>query len=131
MSVDRETVQFLSFTAGKAQLVPADCFDWLQQRDSCSIQAVVTDPPYGLIEYTEKEQQKLRKGRGGVCAFRHLLMDINGRHSPVLQFSMTATGKRYMRFFSGWAVRYCELPYPVRILSWPAIRSCRTSLLGQ
>jgi site-specific DNA-methyltransferase (adenine-specific) len=66
MSVDRKAVQFLSFIAGKAQLVPADCFDWLEQRDPCSIHAVVTDPPYGLIEYTEKEQQKLRKGRGGV-----------------------------------------------------------------
>jgi len=27
---------------------------------------VVTDPPYGLVEYTEKEQAKLRNGRGGV-----------------------------------------------------------------
>ena len=66
MSVDRKAVQFLSFMAGKAQLVPADCFEWLEQREACSIHAVVTDPPYGLIEYTEKEQQKLRKGRGGV-----------------------------------------------------------------
>jgi len=66
MSIDRKAVQFLSFMAGKAQLVPADCFEWLEQREACSIHAVVTDPPYGLIEYTEKEQQKLRKGRGGV-----------------------------------------------------------------
>jgi DNA modification methylase len=27
---------------------------------------VVTDPPYGLIEYSEKEQRKLRRGTGGV-----------------------------------------------------------------
>jgi len=46
--------------------VPADCFDWLAQREPCSIHAVVTDPPYGLIEYSEKEQVKLRNGRGGV-----------------------------------------------------------------
>ena len=26
----------------------------------------MTDPPYGLVEYTEKEQLKLRAGRGGV-----------------------------------------------------------------
>jgi len=26
----------------------------------------VTDPPYGLVEYSEKEQAKLRTGRGGV-----------------------------------------------------------------
>lgn len=59
-------VKFLAVIEGKAQLVPADCFDWLAQREPSSIHAVVTDPPYGLVEYTEKEQQKLRKGRGGV-----------------------------------------------------------------
>src|SRR5262249_14319916 len=66
MSGDGDTVQFFSFTHGKAQLASADCFDWLAQRKPCSIHAVVTDPPYGLVEYSEKEQQKLRKGRGGV-----------------------------------------------------------------
>lgn len=59
-------IEFLSVTEGKAQLVPADCFDWLAQRKSSSIHAVVTDPPYGLIEYSEKEQTKLRNGKGGV-----------------------------------------------------------------
>jgi DNA modification methylase len=59
-------VQFLSIRKGKAQLIPADCFDWLAQRDSSSIHAVVTDPPYGLVEYTEKEQNKLRKRKGGI-----------------------------------------------------------------
>src|SRR5581483_7210505 len=59
-------VRFLTATEGKAQLIPADCFDWLALREPCSIHAVVTDPPYGLVEYTEKEQSKLRKGKGGV-----------------------------------------------------------------
>jgi site-specific DNA-methyltransferase (adenine-specific) len=60
------TIKFISISEGKAQLVPADCFDWLAQREPASIHAVVTDPPYGLVEYTEKEQAKLRKGRGGI-----------------------------------------------------------------
>ena len=50
----------------KSQIYNADCFEWLAQREPCSIHAVVTDPPYGLVEYTEKEQTKLRNGRGGV-----------------------------------------------------------------
>jgi site-specific DNA-methyltransferase (adenine-specific) len=29
------------------------------------VQAIVTDPPYGVVEYTEKEQKKLRSGKGG------------------------------------------------------------------
>jgi site-specific DNA-methyltransferase (adenine-specific) len=51
---------------GKATLFHADCFDWLEQQPDHSIHAVVTDPPYGLHEYTPEQQTKLRKGRGGV-----------------------------------------------------------------
>lgn len=50
----------------KTQLIHTDCFTWLEKREPCSIHAVVTDPPYGLVEYTEAQQAKLRKGKGGV-----------------------------------------------------------------
>ena len=53
-------------TVGKAKLYQADCFDWLASEPASSIHACVTDPPYGLVEYTETEQQKLRSGKGGV-----------------------------------------------------------------
>src|SRR5205085_12209596 len=43
-----------------------DAFDWLAERRPDSIHAVVTDPPYGLVEYTAKELEKLRKGKGGI-----------------------------------------------------------------
>jgi site-specific DNA-methyltransferase (adenine-specific) len=43
-----------------------DAFEWLRARAPNSIHAVVTDPPYGLLEYTEEQKGKLRKGRGGV-----------------------------------------------------------------
>lgn len=51
---------------GQARLHHADCFDWLAAQAPSSIHAVVTDPPYGLVEYTEKETTKLRAGKGGV-----------------------------------------------------------------
>lgn len=51
---------------GKAKLYHADCFEWLAQQKPDSIHAVVTDPPYGVVEYTEKEITKLRSGKGGV-----------------------------------------------------------------
>lgn len=51
---------------GKAKLYHADCFDWLASEPPSSIHACVTDPPYGLVEYTEIEQQKLRTGKGGI-----------------------------------------------------------------
>lgn len=50
----------------KAKLYHADCFDWLASEPPSSIHACVTDPPYGLVEYTETEQQKLRNGKGGI-----------------------------------------------------------------
>jgi len=43
-----------------------DCMAWLAQRPACSIEAIVTDPPYGLREYSDEEQHKLRAGYGGV-----------------------------------------------------------------
>ena len=53
-------------TIGRARLFHADCFDWLERQDDNSIHAVVTDPPYGLHEYTPEQQLKLRNGKGGV-----------------------------------------------------------------
>jgi len=44
----------------------ADAFDWLARAEPCSIHAVVTDPPYGLLEYTARELAKRQNGRGGV-----------------------------------------------------------------
>jgi site-specific DNA-methyltransferase (adenine-specific) len=49
-----------------ATLFHADCFDWLERQAANSLHAVVTDPPYGLFEYTEEQVAKLRGGRGGV-----------------------------------------------------------------
>jgi DNA modification methylase len=51
---------------GRATLYHADCFDWLAEADAHSVHAVVTDPPYGVLEYSEKELAKLRSGKGGV-----------------------------------------------------------------
>ena len=43
-----------------------DAFEWLRVRVQNSIHAVVTDPPYGLLEYSEDQKHKLRAGKGGV-----------------------------------------------------------------
>lgn len=51
---------------GKVTLVLSDCLDWLRDQPEKSVHAVVTDPPYGLFEYTPEQQEKLRRGKGGV-----------------------------------------------------------------
>lgn len=43
-----------------------DCLDWLLLAPQESIHAVVTDPPYGMLEYSVEQMRKLRAGRGGV-----------------------------------------------------------------
>ncbi len=55
-----------SFTIGKAQMIRADCLDWIEKQPDNSLHAVVTDPPYGLHEYSAEQQDKLRRGKGGV-----------------------------------------------------------------
>lgn len=48
-------------------LVHADAFAWMNAQPECSVHAIVTDPPYGLKEYTEHETKKLRNGnKGGI-----------------------------------------------------------------
>lgn len=54
------------FEYGQSKLINADCFEWIAQQEPNSIHAVVTDPPYGLHEYTAEQQAKLRTGKGGV-----------------------------------------------------------------
>lgn len=48
------------------EIVNTDAFKWLQSAPMNSIQAVVTDPPYGLVEYSAKELSKLQVGKGGI-----------------------------------------------------------------
>ena len=43
-----------------------DAIGWLNELPANSIHAVVTDPPYGLIEYQDKNHDKMKKGCGGV-----------------------------------------------------------------
>lgn len=54
------------FHYGKSTMIHADCFDWIESQEPNSFHAVVTDPPYGLHEYTPEQQKKLRNGKGGV-----------------------------------------------------------------
>jgi site-specific DNA-methyltransferase (adenine-specific) len=71
---------------GKAKLYAADCFDWLASEPASSIHACVTDPPYGLLEYTEEEQEKMRNGRGGVW---RLPPSFDGaKRSPLPRFTV-------------------------------------------
>lgn len=69
-----------------------DCFEWLLSQPPSSIHAVITDPPYGLVEYSEKEQTKLRSGRGGVW---RIPPSFDGhKRSPLPRFTVLADHDR-------------------------------------
>lgn len=88
---------------GKATLYRADCFAWLAAQAPLSIQAVVTDPPYGGVEYSAKEQAKLRSGHGGVW---RLPPSFDGhRRAPLPRFTTLTERDRHSlaAFFARWA----------------------------
>jgi site-specific DNA-methyltransferase (adenine-specific) len=86
----------------QATLVQGDCLEWLKHRKERSIQAVVTDPPYGLVEYSESEQSKLRQKKGGVW---RIPPSFDGcQRSPVPRFTtLTAAHlSELVSFFKQW-----------------------------
>lgn len=89
---------------GKYELIRADSLDWLEKRAPNSIHASVTDPPYGLIEYTPEELKKKDAGRGGVW---RIPPSFDGhQRSPLPRFTvLTDTDRIAMReFFSRFAI---------------------------
>lgn len=92
-------------------LVFGDAFDWLESAEHESIHAVVTDPPYGLIEYKPEQLQKRRDGNGGVW---RLPPSFDGsKRQPVPRFTvLTDRDKDEMRAFFA---RLAESLYPVLV----------------
>ena len=101
-----------SFSHGQAKLVMADCNAWLETREANSIHAVVTDPPYGLVEYSSKEQEKLRSGRGGVWRIPPRFDGSN--RAPLPRFTtLTAHDHTALEsFFFAWSRRLLRVLVP-------------------
>ena len=76
-----------------------DAFQWLASTPMNSIEAVVTDPPYGLVEYSDKELTKLKNGKGGIWRLPPAF-DGNKR-MPLPRFTvLTETDQKTLRDFS-------------------------------
>jgi site-specific DNA-methyltransferase (adenine-specific) len=97
------------FSVGNSILFHADCFDWLKDQKASSIHAVVTDPPYGLYEYSPEQQMKLRSGKGGVW---RIPPSFDGHvRSPLPRFTtLTVEQLKFLRqFFFKWG----KLLFPI------------------
>ncbi|MGC9454779.1 MAG: DNA-methyltransferase [Phycisphaerae bacterium] len=87
----------------------ADAFEWLEVARPHSLHAVVTDPPYGLVEYAPDQIDKMRNGNGGV--WRIPPSYDGAKRRPLPRFTvLTESHKNELRgFFS----RLAELLYRV------------------
>ena len=80
-----------------------DAFDWLRQAENNSIHAVVTDPPFCVLEYTPDQLAKHRNGQGGVWRMPPALDGV--MRQPVPRFTvLTDSDRDVLRsFFSRFA----------------------------
>ena len=93
------------FRFGRAALFHAEALRWLDRQPARSVHAVVTDPPYGLHEYSPSQQRKLRARRGGVW---RLPPSFDGhRRSPLPRFTTLTRDQlgEVDRFFHEWGRR--------------------------
>lgn len=84
------------------ELFQGDCFEWMKQRQPDSIHAIVTDPPYGLKEYTAKEKTKLRRGRGGVWRIPPAIGGCVRRPLPRFTVLNNNEKQQLTEFFRKW-----------------------------
>jgi len=90
----------------------ADCLEWIEAQPPNSVHAIVTDPPYGLKEYTAEEKGKLRNGHGGVW---RIPPSFDGcTRSPVPRFTVLtdADRGRLRHFFSAFGKRAFRILVP-------------------
>jgi site-specific DNA-methyltransferase (adenine-specific) len=92
----------LDSKTGEFEIIHADCLEWMSGQPEASFEGIVTDPPYGLIEYDTENLVKLKNGRGGIWRIPPSL----GGHTrrPVPRFTVhTEDDKRRMEsFFHDW-----------------------------
>ncbi len=94
-------------------LYNADCLDWFASQPDCSIEAIVTDPPYGLKEYSDKETAKLRNGnRGGIWRIPPTL--DGSKRAPLPRFTVLTRDELgdLNRFFETWGAAALRVAVP-------------------
>ncbi len=83
-------------------LIHADCFEWMNRIPPASIHAIVTDPPYGVKEYTIDQLEKRSNGHGGIW---RIPPTFDGSHrAPLPRFTALTQKEReaLFCFFREW-----------------------------
>lgn len=58
--------QNISIINPSTAIINDDCFKWLETLPNDSIDAIVTDPPYGVKEFELEQLSKMKVGKGGI-----------------------------------------------------------------
>lgn len=97
-----------AFQSALTSLYHADCFDWLatqleEHEGKPWLHAVVTDPPFGLVEFTQSQLEKMEAGSGGVW---RIPPSFDGhQRSPLPRFTVLLEREQQdiYDFFHRWA----------------------------
>ena len=98
LALDYESRRF-----GRSRIIHADCFEWLSRLSENTLHAVVTDPPYGVKEYDERELEKRSNGKGGIW---RIPPSFDGHiRAPLPRFTVLdeRDRQRLSAFFTNWA----------------------------
>ncbi|MDP1586659.1 MAG: DNA methyltransferase, partial [Prosthecobacter sp.] len=93
------------------RLIHGDALEVLAAMPLQSVHAIVTDPPYGLIEYEAGNHAKLREGKGGVWRIPPKLNGVERAPLPRFTVLGAADRERLVKFFK----RFGELAMRVLV----------------
>lgn len=91
-----------------------DCFNWMCDQSENTITSIVTDPPYGVREYTPVEIEKRNSGSGGIW---RIPQSFDGHtRQPVPRFSVINDDpnerENVYRFFYSWGLLALRIIVP-------------------
>lgn len=101
--VDSLVSDFHHKSVGRAVIIHADCLKWLAKIPENSFHGIVTDPPYGLMEYDAEQLFKRENGKGGIW---RLPPAFDGaKRAPLPRFTALneRERKRLADFFEEWS----------------------------
>lgn len=96
----------------RTTLVPGDAITVMGLMAPDSVDAIVTDPPYGLIEYEPDNHEKLRQGRGGVWRIPPKLNGVERAPLPRFTVLTVRDRERLASFFEVFGHHVCRILKP-------------------
>lgn len=95
-----------------ASLMHGDALEVMAAMKPASVHAIVTDPPYGLIEYEDRDHAKLRSRKGGVWRIPPKLDGVE--RAPLPRFTVLGPEdlRRLSEFFRLFAIQAMRVLVP-------------------